>query len=154
MAGSLNKVLIIGNVGQDPELKSVPNGSSVCTLSVASSRKWVSKTTQEKVEETEWHRVVFFDKLADIVGQYVTKGMSIYVEGRLKTRKWEKNGQDMYTTEVVAEQMQMLGSKDKSESSHVAQPVRNAYAEAKGKAAPQQKTGTGFDDMDSDIPFN
>ncbi len=154
MAASVNLVIIIGNVGKPPELKYVPNGSSVCTLSIASSRKWVNKATGEKVEETEWHRVVFYDKLADIVGQYVTAGMSLYVEGRLKTRKWDKNGQDMYTTEIVAEQMQMLGSKNKGDQSHEAQPSRNAYAEATGKVAPQQKTGTGFDDMDGDlIPF-
>lgn len=108
---SVNKVFILGNVGKDPEIRYTPGNLAICTISVATSRK--GKKDGEKTEETEWHRVVFFDKLAEIVGEYVKKGRSIHVEGRLRTRKWQdKDGKDQYTTEVVAESMQMLGGKD------------------------------------------
>jgi len=109
---SINKAIIIGNLGRDPELRNMPNGAAVCTVSLATTRSWKDKNSGDKVEETEWHRVVFFDRLADIAAEYLKKGSSVYVEGRLKTRKWQdKDGKDNYTTEIVAEQMQLLGGR-------------------------------------------
>ena len=110
---SVNKVILIGNVGKDPELRYNPSGVAFCTLSLATTRSWKNRESGEKQEETEWHRVIFNDKLAEIVGQYCKKGKPLYVEGRLKTRKWQdKEGRDTYTTEIVADQMQLLGSRD------------------------------------------
>ena len=111
----VNKVIILGNVGTDPEVKSMSNGSSVTNISVATSESWKDKNTGEKKEKTEWHRVVFFRKLAEIAGQYLTKGSQVYIEGKLQTRKWQDpQGNDRYTTEIVANQMQMLGGKPKT----------------------------------------
>lgn len=110
MAG-VNKVILIGNVGQDPDVRYLSSGDAVANISIATSEQWKDKSTGEKKEKTEWHRVVFFRRLAEIVGQYLTKGSKIYVEGKLQTRKWEKEGVDMYTTEIVANQMQMLDAK-------------------------------------------
>ena len=113
MAGSVNKVILIGNLGRDPELRYTPSGAAVCNVSIATTRNWKSKDSGERVEETEWHRVVFYDRLAEIAGEYLKKGRPVYVEGRLKTRKWQdKDGKDNYTTEIVAEQMQMLGGRE------------------------------------------
>ncbi len=110
---SVNKVIIVGNLGRDPEVRYNPNGGAWCTVSIATSRSWKDKTSGEKVEETEWHRVVFNDKLAEIAGEYLKKGRSVYVEGRLKTRKWtDKDGAEKYTTEIIAQDMQMLGSRE------------------------------------------
>lgn len=110
---SVNKVIIIGNVGRDPETRHSPNGGAICNLSIATTRNWKDKASGEKREETEWHRVVFYDRLAEIVGDYVKKGRPIYVEGRLKTRKWQdKDGIEKYTTEIIAEEMQLLGSRE------------------------------------------
>ena len=109
---SLNKVHLIGNLGRDPEVRYTPNGSAVCNVSLATTRNWKSKDSGERQEETEWHRVVFYDRLAEIAGEYLKKGRSVYVEGRLKTRKWQdKEGKDQYTTEIIADQMQMLGGR-------------------------------------------
>ncbi len=110
---SVNKVIIVGNLGRDPEVRYNPNGGAWCTVSIATSRSWKDKTSGEKVEETEWHRVVFNDKLAEIAGEYLKKGRSVYVEGRLKTRKWtDKDGVEKFSTEIVASDMQMLGSRE------------------------------------------
>lgn len=110
---SVNKVIIIGNCGKDPEIRYSPSGSAFCSLSIATTRTWKNKDSGEKQEETEWHRVMFNDKLAEIVGQYVKKGKPIYVEGRLKTRKWtNKEGVEVYTTEIIASEMQLLGGRD------------------------------------------
>jgi single-strand DNA-binding protein len=110
---SINKVILIGNLGRDPEVRYTPNGNAVCNISVATTRNWKSKESGDKVEETEWHRVVFYDRLAEIAGEYLKKGRPVYVEGRLKTRKWQdKDGKDQYTTEVIAENMQLLGGRD------------------------------------------
>ena len=110
---SVNKVIIVGNLGRDPEVRYTPNGNAVCNVSVATTRQWKSKDSGEKQEETEWHRVVFYDRLAEIAGEYLKKGRSVYVEGRLKTRKWQdKEGKDQYTTEIIAMEMQMLGSRE------------------------------------------
>ena len=110
---SINKVILIGNLGRDPEVRYTPNGSAICNITIATSRNWKDKTSGEKVEETEWHRVVFYDRLAEVAGEYLKKGRPVYVEGRLKTRKWQnKEGQDVYTTEVIADNMQLLGGRD------------------------------------------
>ena len=109
----VNKVIIIGNLGNDPEMRYMPSGEAVANLSIATSENWTDKTTGAKREKTEWHRVVAFRKLAEIIGQYCKKGDQIYIEGKLQTRKWaDKNGQDHYTTEIIADQMQMLGGKE------------------------------------------
>jgi len=169
---SVNKVILIGNLGRDPEVRYTPSGSAVCNVTVATSRSWKSKESGEKVEETEWHRVVFYDRLAEIAGEYLKKGRSIYVEGRLKTRKWtDKDGAEKYTTEVIAQEMNMLGGRDGmgggaggagdeegggySERSAPAQ--RSAPASRPAASAPASrpapKSTTGFDNMDDDIPF-
>lgn len=112
MARGINKVILIGNVGKDPEVRYMPNGNAVANLTLATSESWKDKATGETQERTEWHRVVFFRRLGEIVGEYVKKGSKIYVEGRLQTRKWQgQDGQDRYTTEIVADQMQMLDSR-------------------------------------------
>ena len=168
---SVNKVIIIGNLGRDPEVRYTPSGSAVCNVSVATTRNWKNKESGDKQEETEWHRVVFYDRLAEIAGEYVKKGRPLYVEGRLKTRKWQdKEGRDTYTTEIIAEQMQLLGgregmgggddggssrggySRDGDEGSAPAPASRPASRPAAPRPAPQ-KSSTGFDDMDDDIPF-
>src|SRR5436190_13681095 len=108
---SVNKVILIGNLGRDPEVRYNPSGVAWCTVSVATTRNWKDKTSGEKMEETEWHRVVFNDRLAEIAGEYLKKGRSVYVEGRLKTRKWtDKDGVEKYTTEILESEMQLLGS--------------------------------------------
>lgn len=107
---SVNKVILIGNLGRDPEVRYNSDGTAISNMSIATTSQWKDRKSNEKQEETEWHRVVFYGKLAEIAGEYLTKGRSIYVEGRLRTRKWKsKDGQDRYTTEVIADQMQMLG---------------------------------------------
>ena len=110
---SVNKVILIGNVGKDPEVRYNPSGGAWVTLSLATTRNWKNRETGERQEETEWHRVVFNDRLAEIVGEYVRKGRPLYVEGRLKTRKWQdKEGRDTYTTEIIAQEMQLLGGRE------------------------------------------
>jgi single-strand DNA-binding protein len=153
---SVNKVIIIGNLGRDPEVRYTPSGAAVCNVSVATTRNWKNRESGEKQEETEWHRVVFYDRLAEIAGEYLKKGRPVYVEGRLKTRKWQdKEGKDNYTTEIIADQMQLLGSRegmgsgggdDHGES-------RSAPAPRAPASKPAAKSATGFDDMDDDIPF-
>ena len=160
---AINKVILIGNLGKDPEVRYTPNGNAICNVSVATTRTWKDKTSGEKQEETEWHRVVFYDRLAEIAGEYLKKGRPIYVEGRLKTRKWQnKEGQDVYTTEIIANEMQMLGGREGmgggeeggGGGSYNSRPA-SAPAPASRPAAskPAGKPSTGFDDMDDDIPF-
>ncbi|MEF7617182.1 single-stranded DNA-binding protein [Aquincola sp. MAHUQ-54] len=175
---SVNKVIIIGNLGRDPEVRSFPDGGSICNITVATTRRWKARDSNEFQEETEWHRVVFRDRLAEIAGEYLRKGRPVYVEGRLKTRKWQdKEGRDTYTTEIVAEQMQLLGGREGAGGGDDADSSggggggyrRNAGGgsgygggeeprERPARApapAPRQapKSNTGFDDMDDDIPF-
>jgi single-strand DNA-binding protein len=168
---SINKVILIGNLGRDPEVRYTPNGAAVCNVSVATTRNWKDKSSGDKVEETEWHRVVFYDRLAEIAGEYLKKGRPVYVEGRLKTRKWaDKDGKDNYTTEIVAEQMQLLGGREggggggygggapAAEDFNQDAPARPASPRAPASRpapapAAAQKSATGFDDMDDDIPF-
>lgn len=152
---SVNKVILIGNLGRDPELKFNPSGVAFCTISLATTRAWKSRETGERQEETEWHKVVFNDKLAEIVGEYCKKGKPIYVEGRLRTRKWtDKEGKDVYTTEVIASEMQLLGGRDGREDAPAPAPAPRAPAPStRGNRAPAAPNRTGFDDMDDDIPF-
>jgi single-strand DNA-binding protein len=171
---SINKVIIIGNLGRDPEVRYTPSGAAVCNVSVATTRNWKDKNSGDKVEETEWHRVVFYDRLAEIAGEYLKKGRSVYVEGRLKTRKWQdKDGKDTYTTEIVAENMQLLGGREggggggygggrdsggdegfSREPAENSRPAARSAAPAPRAPAPApSKSSTGFDDMDDDIPF-
>ena len=155
---SVNKVILIGNLGKDPEVRYAPSGSAICNITLATSRQWKDKTSGEKQEETEWHRVVFYDRLAEIAGEYLKKGRPVYVEGRLKTRKWtDKEGVEKYTTEIVASEMQLLGSREGMGDGGGEGGARSAPAArpATGGAAKPatQKSSTGFDDMDDDIPF-
>ena len=148
---SLNKTQLIGHLGRDPEVRYTPSGTAVANVSIATSRQWKNKDTGEKTEETEWHRVVFYERLAEIAGEWLKKGKLVYIEGRLKTRKWQdKEGRDQYTTEIIAEQMQMLGGKEDDDRTE-----RPAAAPATKPPVrkPAEKTGTGFDNMDDDIPF-
>ena len=165
---SINKVIIIGNLGKDPETRYLPSGAVVTNITVATSEKYKDKTTGEPKETTEWHRVVMFEKLAEIAGQYLKKGSQVYIEGKLQTRKWQdKEGQDRYTTEIRADTMKMLGSRagmgganaDDSGASFD-EPRENrsgqkseARPAAKPAGAPPKKPASSFDDMDDDIPF-
>ena len=145
---SVNKVILIGNLGADPEMRYTPAGDAVATLRLATTDTWKDKTTGEKKEATEWHRVVLWRKLGEIAGQYLKKGAQIYIEGSLKTRKWQdKEGADRYTTEIVGDTMKMLGSRpassDNAPASRPAPPAAPAAASA----------GSGFNDFADDIPF-
>lgn len=150
---SVNKVILIGNLGADPETRYMPNGDAVCNIRVATTESWKDKQSGDKKEITEWHRVVFYRKLAEIAGQYLKKGAPIYIEGALKTRKWQnKAGQDRYTTEIVADTMQMLGGKREGEQS--APRSESAPAQNQQRSAPAQNGGGGsFDDFEDSIPF-
>ncbi len=153
---SVNKVILVGNLGRDPETRYAPEGGAITNISIATTEQWKDKASGEKQERTEWHRVVFFNRLAEIAGEYLKKGSQVYVEGALRTRKWQdKEGKERYTTEIVAERMQMLGSRsgmgdagarDKGDDDKA--PVT---AGGEGKSA--KKPAGKFDDMDDDIPF-
>ena len=147
MARGINKVILIGNLGKDPETKSLPSGSAVANITVATTEGWKDKQTGEKKEHTEWHNVVFFDRLAEIAGQYLKKGSKVYIEGSLRTRKWQdKEGKDRYTTEVRANEMQMLDSKQGGGSS--------GYERSAGKAETASAVpAVAEKDLDDDIPF-
>lgn len=143
---SVNKVILVGNLGQDPEMRYMTSGDAVCNITVATSEQWKDKTSGEQKESTEWHRVVMFKKLAEIAGQYLKKGAQVYIEGKLKTRKWQdKDGTDRYTTEIHADTMKMLGKREGNEA------TRNEPRQ--DKPAAQQNSGGSFDDFDDDIPF-
>ena len=158
MARGVNKVIIVGNCGQDPETRFMPSGGAVTNLSIATSESWKDKTSGEPQERTEWHRVVFFNRLAEIAGEYVKKGSKLYVEGSLRTRKWQgQDGQDRYTTEIVASEMQMLDSRN-SQGGYEApqqsqQPAAQSQQPSGGQQAPQQQAPQGMDSFDDDIPF-
>ena len=181
MARGINKVILIGNLGQDPEMRAMPSGGAVTNLTIATSESWKDKQTGQPQERTEWHRVVFFNRLAEIAGEYLKKGSKVYIEGSLRTRKWQdKNtGADRYTTEIVANEMQMLDSRGGGEGmgggqgggqgyaqqgggqgyaqqvAPAAQPQRaqQAPAQAQPQPAPAQNEPAGFDNFDDDIPF-
>ena len=149
---SVNKVIIVGNLGRDPEIKTFPSGDKVANVTIATTDRWKDKQTGEMKEATEWHRVVFNGKLADVVGQYLRKGSQVYVEGSLKTRSWEKDGVKQYATEIRADQMQMLGSKGGGGGDAGAAPAQRAPAPAAGRATDAAPAGGGYGDDDS-IPF-
>ena len=169
MARGINKVILIGNLGQDPETRYMPSGGAVTNLTIATSETWKDKQTGQPQERTEWHRVVFFNRLAEIVGEYLRKGSKVYIEGSLRTRKWQdkSTGADRYTTEIVANEMQMLDSRGGGEGmgggqgyaqqgAPAAQPQRAQQApaqQAPAQAAPAQNAPAGFDNFDDDIPF-
>ncbi len=153
MARGVNKVILIGNLGGDPEVRYMPNGGAVANITVATSEQWKDKQTGETQERTEWHRVVLYRRLAEIAGEYLRKGSKVYIEGRLQTRKWQdQNGNDRYTTEIVANEMQMLDSRGGAGSASFNQqpPAQNQGGGA--KPAGQSPAGT-LDDFDDDIPF-
>lgn len=140
MAG-INKVIIVGHLGNDPEMRSMPNGEAVANISVATSEAWTDKNTGERREVTEWHRIVFYRKLAEICGQYLKKGAQVYIEGRLRTRKWQdQNGQDRYTTEIQGDVMQMLGTRPQS-------------ADGANNSQPMPQQDASANAFDNSIPF-
>jgi single-strand DNA-binding protein len=148
MARGINKVILVGNLGNDPDVRYTANGAAVSNISLATSESWKDRESGEQQEKTEWHRVVFFGKLAEIVAEYLKKGSQVYVEGRLQTRKWQdKEGNDRYTTEIVANEMQMLGSR--AGSGGFERPARD---ESQPAAAPKA-TQSAENFVDDDIPF-
>lgn len=179
MARGINKVILIGNIGQDPEVKYMPSGGAVTNVSVATSETWKDKNTGQPQERTEWHRVVFFNRLGEIAGEYLKKGSKVYIEGALRTRKWQaQDGTDRYTTEIVASEMQMLDGRGDNQGGMGGGAGMGAAAMAEGfdqtpqyssapkagqqparapQSAPQQNTPpqqpAGFDSFDDDIPF-
>ena len=151
---SVNKVIIVGNLGKDPETRYAPSGDAVTNIVVATTETWKDKTSGEKREATEWHRVVFFGKLAEIAGQYLKKGSQVYLEGKLKTRKWQdKDGQDRFTTEINADEMKMLGSKGDGQHQEGQRPQQTQQRPpANTQRQPQGQAG-GFSDFEDSIPF-
>lgn len=166
----VNKVILVGNLGQEPETKFMPSGGAVANISIATSESWKDKNTGQQQDRTEWHRVVFFNRLAEIAGEYLHKGSKIYIEGSLRTRKWQgQDGQDRYTTEIVASEMQMLDSRGDnsgqySQASNQANnqggqaatqqaPPQQAQPQAPQQQAQPQAPAAGFDNFDDDIPF-
>ena len=148
MARGVNKVILIGNLGKDPEVRYTATGSAIANITVATSESWKDKQTGENVEKTEWHRVVFYQRLAEIVAEYLRKGAKVYLEGRLQTRKWQDKttGQDRYTTEIIADNMQMLDSKGGASTG------APAY-EKSAATSPVPETAPALDTFDDDIPF-
>lgn len=150
---SVNKVILIGNLGKDPETRYLPSGDAVTNISVATTDTWKDKSG-EKQEHTEWHRVAFFGKTAEIAGEYLKKGSPVYVEGRIRTRKWQdKEGQDRYSTEIVADRMQLLGGRGGGGGESMSREPVGAGAGASAPKAAPRKGGGSFDEMDDDIPF-
>ncbi len=160
---SVNKVILIGNLGRDPETRYMPNGEAVTNVTLATTENWKDRTSGERQEKTEWHRVTFYRRLAEIAGEYLKKGSQVYVEGRLETRKWtDKEGKERYTTEIIASEMKMLGSRsgagapsyDSSDDGGSPAPSRPAGRPAGGGGAkPAGKAAGGIAEMDDDIPF-
>lgn len=157
MARGINKVILIGNVGVDPDVRYLPNGNAVTTLSIATSESWKDKVSGEKQERTEWHRVVCFNRLGEIAGQYVRKGSKLYIEGSLRTRKWQdQQGQDKYTTEIVANDIQMLDNKGGTASSSFDEMPQSQFVPANQNTSKQQPAPASqdvFDQLDDDVPF-
>ena len=168
---SVNKVIVLGNLGRDPEVRFTPNGSAVCNISIATTRSWKNKESGDKVEETEWHRVVLYDRLAEIAGEFLRKGRPVYIEGRLKTRKWtsEKDNIERYSTEIVAESMQLLGGAENAAGGASGAASGGASAPAPAPRAPapaptptsgvvrtppkQSQQAHSHDNFSEDIPF-
>lgn len=160
---SVNKVILVGNCGKDPEVRYLPSGGAVAQISLATTSKRKDKTSGETIEDTQWHRLVLYERLAEIAGEYIKKGSPIYVEGRLKYGKYTgQDGVERYTTDIVVTELQLLGKREDGQGQRPpapsAAPQRNEYAEQKGRSAapvpkPGRGGGSGFDDMDDDIPF-
>lgn len=162
MARGVNKVILIGNLGKDPDMRHMPSGGAVANLTIATSDQWLDKQSGEKTEKTEWHRVVMFGRLGEIAGEYLRKGSKVYVEGRLQTRKWQdKDGQDRYTTEIVANEMQMLDGKGAgSNASNMDEgepmsgsPFPSNNSNSHKNTKPPAANNSSMDDFDDDIPF-
>jgi len=163
----LNKVMLIGRLGADPEVRYMPSGGAVTTIRLATSRRWKDKQSGERREETEWHRVVFYNRLAEIAGEYLKKGSQAYVEGRIRTQKWQgQDGQDRYTTEIIADTMNMLDSRSGGTSEFGGEQPQGGYSASASRpanppqpSAPQSGSGSmpppppNYDDFDDDIPF-
>jgi single-strand DNA-binding protein len=158
---SVNKVILVGNLGRDPETRYTPDGAAITNVSIATTSSWKDKTTGERKEETEWHRIVFYGRLAEIAGEFLKKGRSVYLEGRLKTRRWQdKEGVERTTTEIVADQMQMLGGREGAAASGVGSSASGGHGDdgfgaspSMAPAARSPKPPTRVDDIDDDIPF-
>ncbi len=155
---SVNKAIIVGNLGRDPETRYMTNGDAVTNIAVATTDSWKDKTTGEKKEQTEWHRITFYRKLAEIAGQYLKKGSQVYIEGRLQTRKWtDKDGNERYTTEIIADTMQMLGGRQGMGGNAPADDDYGQQAPARapagGASKPASRPAPNFSEMDDDIPF-
>ena len=148
MSRGVNKAIIIGNVGQEPETKYLPNGSAVTNITVATTQAWKDKETGQQNERTEWHRIVFYRRLAEIAGEYLKKGSKVYIEGELRTRQWERDGQKHYSTEIIASEMQMLDSRGDSGAGSQESAPQQAQ-----QPTQQQQTQSAPDDDDSAIPF-
>jgi single-strand DNA-binding protein len=153
MARGINKVILVGHLGSDPETRYMPSGGAVTNLRIATSESWRDKTSGEQQERTEWHRVVFFGRLAEIVGEYLKKGSQVYVEGRLQTRKWQdKDGNDRWTTEIVANDMQMLGGRGGNGGGSSGGGYPDDYNQDSGYSGGSSSSGPS-EDFDDDIPF-
>jgi len=160
---SVNKVILIGNLGRDPETRYTPDGAAITNVSIATTSSWKDKNTGERREETEWHRIVFYGRLAEIAGEYLKKGRPVYVEGRLKTRKWQdKEGVERTTTEIIADQMQLLGGREggmasgsgsASAGSHADEGFASSPALASPGPAPRRAPASSLNEIDDDIPF-
>jgi single-strand DNA-binding protein len=152
MARGVNKVILVGNLGKDPEVRYSPNGNAVANITLATSEQWKDRNSGEQQEKTEWHRVVFFNRLAEIVGEYLKKGSQVYIEGKLQTRKWQgQDGQDRYTTEVVANEMQMLGGRQGGGGGD--QWSSSKPASGGQQNSPAAEGGGDIGDFDDDVPF-
>ena len=156
---SVNKAILVGHLGKDPETRYAPSGDAICNITLATSEAWRDKATGEKREATEWHKVAFFGKLAEIAGQYLRKGSQVYIEGSIRTRKWQdKDGNDRYTTEIRADEMKMLGSRQDGDGGQSQQSGtrgnRSNSAPPPSAPPPRNPPGGGFGDFDDDIPFN
>ncbi len=153
MARGINKVIIVGNLGSDPETRYMPSGSAVTNLTVATNESWKDKQTGEQKDRTEWHKVAMFNRLAEVAAEYLRKGSQVYIEGKLRTRKWQdKNGQDRWTTEIIADEMQMLGGRGGGSAPMNSPPDSppDSLSDSAPSSAPPQP---GPDDFDDDIPF-
>ena len=164
---SVNNVILVGNCGRDPEVRYAPSGTAICTISIATSSRRKDKTSGESIEETQWHRITFYDRLAEIAGEYLKKGKSVYIEGRIKYGKYtDKDGVERNTVDIVANEMQLLGGREGGgsmgggddmgggEPQRAPAPQRSAPPARTAPASkPAAKSSTGFDDMDDDIPF-
>jgi len=153
MARGINKVILVGNLGKTPDVRYMPSGAAVTNVTIATSESWKDKQTGEKQERTEWHNVIFFNRLGEIAGEYLKKGSKVYIEGSLRTRKWQDktSGQDRYTTEIIAGEMQMLDSKGAPGNSSGQNQHQNQSSAAPSNQSPAP--AQGFDEFDDDIPF-